>query len=82
MPDLLIGCSGFSYPHWRGPFYPEKLAAKQWVLSPAETGLVRSLAGQHIGRFFLCGEGEPIHHAPQAMTCHLLVVIRQPSRSG
>lgn len=30
MPDLLIGCSGFSYPHWRGPFYPEKLAVKQW----------------------------------------------------
>lgn len=31
MPDLLIGCSGFSYPHWRGPFYPEELATKQWL---------------------------------------------------
>jgi len=30
MPDLLIGCSGFSYPHWRGPFYPEELASKRW----------------------------------------------------
>ncbi len=30
MPDLFIGCSGFSYPHWRGPFYPEGLASTQW----------------------------------------------------
>lgn len=29
MPDLFIACSGFSYPHWRGPFYPEGLASKQ-----------------------------------------------------
>jgi len=25
MPALFIGCSGFSYPHWRGRFYPAKL---------------------------------------------------------
>jgi uncharacterized protein YecE (DUF72 family) len=25
-----IGCSGWSYKDWRGPFYPEKLAAKGW----------------------------------------------------
>ena len=22
MPQLAIGCSGFSYDHWRGAFYP------------------------------------------------------------
>jgi uncharacterized protein YecE (DUF72 family) len=26
-----VGCSGFSYKHWRGNFYPEKLPAKQWL---------------------------------------------------
>lgn len=25
-----IGCSGFHYKHWRGSFYPEKLAMKNW----------------------------------------------------
>ena len=25
-----IGCSGFHYKHWRGSFYPEKLAVKKW----------------------------------------------------
>lgn len=25
-----IGCSGFHYRHWRGGFYPEKLAQKDW----------------------------------------------------
>jgi uncharacterized protein YecE (DUF72 family) len=25
-----IGCSGWVYPHWRGLFYPEKLAVKRW----------------------------------------------------
>jgi uncharacterized protein YecE (DUF72 family) len=25
-----IGCSGWLYRHWRGPFYPEKLAQKRW----------------------------------------------------
>jgi uncharacterized protein YecE (DUF72 family) len=25
-----IGCSGFYYNHWRGKFYPEKLAKKLW----------------------------------------------------
>jgi uncharacterized protein YecE (DUF72 family) len=24
------GCSGFSYPEWRGMFYPEKLASRKW----------------------------------------------------
>lgn len=30
MPELSIGCSGFSYPHWRGNFYPETLPQKRW----------------------------------------------------
>jgi uncharacterized protein YecE (DUF72 family) len=25
-----IGCSGFHYKHWKGSFYPEKLAQKHW----------------------------------------------------
>lgn len=28
--DWHIGCSGFHYKHWRGLFYPEKLAMKHW----------------------------------------------------
>lgn len=28
MPELFIGCSGFSYPHWRGRFYPDTLPLK------------------------------------------------------
>lgn len=30
MPDLIIGCSGFSYQHWRGTFYPEELPSTRW----------------------------------------------------
>jgi uncharacterized protein YecE (DUF72 family) len=30
MSGVRIGCSGFSYPHWKGIFYPEKLAQKKW----------------------------------------------------
>ncbi|WP_235853934.1 DUF72 domain-containing protein [Mucilaginibacter terrenus] len=28
--DWHIGCSGFHYKHWRGKFYPEKLAMTKW----------------------------------------------------
>jgi len=28
--DWHIGCSGFHYKDWRGKFYPEKLAVKNW----------------------------------------------------
>lgn len=28
--ELFIGCSGFSYPHWRGLFYPYELPQKRW----------------------------------------------------
>ncbi|MGD8351743.1 MAG: DUF72 domain-containing protein, partial [Nitrospirota bacterium] len=31
MPDVLVGTSGFSYRHWRGTFYPEGLAQKNWL---------------------------------------------------
>ncbi|WP_245409589.1 DUF72 domain-containing protein [Allosphingosinicella vermicomposti] len=27
---IRIGCSGWNYKHWRGLFYPEKMAAKNW----------------------------------------------------
>lgn len=30
MTQIAIGCSGFNYKHWRGVFYPEKLAQKKW----------------------------------------------------
>lgn len=30
MAKLFLGCSGFSYDHWRGNFYPEGLPAKRW----------------------------------------------------
>ena len=28
--EIHIGCSGWNYRHWRGPFYAEKLAVKRW----------------------------------------------------
>lgn len=30
MAKLFLGCSGFSYDHWRGNFYPDGLPAKHW----------------------------------------------------
>jgi uncharacterized protein YecE (DUF72 family) len=30
MRSLNIGCSGFLYDHWKGPFYPEGLSKKRW----------------------------------------------------
>jgi uncharacterized protein YecE (DUF72 family) len=30
MGKVFIGTSGFSYPHWRGVFYPENLPPKGW----------------------------------------------------
>jgi len=34
---LLIGTSGYNYGHWRGPFYPEELPARQWLSYYART---------------------------------------------
>ena len=31
MPKYRIGCSGFLYDSWRGPFYPEDLPHKRWL---------------------------------------------------
>ena len=31
MTTLRIGVSGFSYRHWRGPFYPPSLPARRWL---------------------------------------------------
>jgi len=31
MPEVLVGCSGFSYDHWKGVFYPEGLARGKWL---------------------------------------------------
>lgn len=33
---VLIGTSGFSYPDWKGAFYPEKLASRGWLRFYAE----------------------------------------------
>lgn len=30
MPDLRIGCSGFTYQDWRGRFYPQGLPERKW----------------------------------------------------
>ena len=29
--DIRIGCSGWSYPHWRKRFYPEKMPAREHI---------------------------------------------------
>jgi uncharacterized protein YecE (DUF72 family) len=35
-PDIKIGTSGWTYPHWKGPFYPEKQAKSKWLEYYAE----------------------------------------------
>lgn len=30
MKEIYIGCSGWSYPEWKGPFYPENLASQNF----------------------------------------------------
>jgi uncharacterized protein YecE (DUF72 family) len=32
MSNIYIGTSGFSYPHWRGNFYPQDLPQSEWFL--------------------------------------------------
>jgi uncharacterized protein YecE (DUF72 family) len=36
LAKIRIGCSGWIYAHWRGRFYPEKLAVKRWFAFYAE----------------------------------------------
>ena len=31
MPDLRIGCSGFSYRHWKEVFYPGEVRSNEWL---------------------------------------------------
>jgi uncharacterized protein YecE (DUF72 family) len=31
MEAVRIGCSGFSYDSWKGPFYPEELSRSRWL---------------------------------------------------
>jgi uncharacterized protein YecE (DUF72 family) len=31
MPSVFIGTSGWHYKHWKGTFYPERLAQKSWL---------------------------------------------------
>jgi uncharacterized protein YecE (DUF72 family) len=31
MEAVRIGCSGWAYKEWRGPFYPDKLPQRQWL---------------------------------------------------
>jgi uncharacterized protein YecE (DUF72 family) len=37
MKRIRIGCSGWNYRHWRGPFYAEKLPQKGWFGHYADT---------------------------------------------
>jgi hypothetical protein len=66
MEAIRIGCSGWNYRHWRGPFYAEKLPQKRWFghyaetfgtvelntsfLSPADRRYVRQVAGPGAAR--------------------------------
>jgi uncharacterized protein YecE (DUF72 family) len=36
-PVVRVGCSGWNYRHWRGLFYPEKLAVKRWFAHYADS---------------------------------------------
>jgi len=36
VPELRIGTSGWHYDHWRGPFYPERMAAEDYLAFYAE----------------------------------------------
>ena len=29
-PEIRIGCSGWNYKHWRGPFYPDDVPVRRW----------------------------------------------------
>ncbi|MFN2571466.1 MAG: DUF72 domain-containing protein [Gemmatimonadales bacterium] len=31
MGSVYVGISGYNYPRWRGPFYPQDLAARRWL---------------------------------------------------
>jgi uncharacterized protein YecE (DUF72 family) len=31
MKEIFIGTSGWNYKHWKGKFYPENIAVKNWL---------------------------------------------------
>jgi len=37
LAPIRVGCSGWSYPHWRGRFYPEDLRAAEWFAYYADS---------------------------------------------
>ena len=50
-----IGCSGWTYAHWRGRFYPDEMKQKEWF--------------QHYSRFFQTVEiNNTFYHLPTAKT--------------
>ena len=36
MQEVRVGCSGWVYKDWRGPFYPERLPQREWLRAYAE----------------------------------------------
>ena len=53
--QIYVGTSGFSYPHWRGKFYPEKLPTKSWL----------SFYSEH---FFTVELNSPFYRLPERKT--------------
>lgn len=37
MSEIRIGCSGWNYKDWRGPFYPQGMATKNWFAFYAQS---------------------------------------------
>jgi len=53
---FFIGTSGFTYNHWRGVFYPEKLPQKKWL--------------EHYAQYFDTVEiNSSFYHLPRPSTC-------------
>ena len=80
MAKLYIGCSGFSYHHWRGTFYPEDIPVKQWFnyyskqFSTVELNVTTGASMQVNGSLPLVpspgggglGRGNPASSSPEA----------------
>ena len=76
-----IGTSGWQYDDWRGVFYPDGVPQRDWLAFYAErfgtvevnnsfyrlrARHVRTLEGPDAARVRRYGEGEQIHHPPEA----------------
>lgn len=53
---VLVGTSGWQYPHWRGRFYPERLSASRWLEHYAQ-------------RFHAVEVNSAFYRLPEASTC-------------